>query len=109
MRLTKETLKQIIKEELEHVQQEMNLGQEYGNDPKEVAKEMLQSMQRPTEAKKKEDPAVYHAYYLIKRFSLDGDMEKAKDYYQAMQQNREMVPHLSRFQEKLANFRRFLS
>jgi len=26
-----------------------------------------------------------------------------------MQQNREMVPHLSRFGEKLANFRSFLS
>ena len=109
MRLTQEKLKQIIKEELAAVQQEMNLGQEYGNDPKQVAKEMLQSMERPTKADQKEDPGMYHAYYLIKQFSLTGDLDKAKSYYQAMQQNREMVPHLSRFQEKLANFRRFLT
>ena len=102
MKLTQERLKQIIKEELAAVQQE-------AEDPKAVAANLLKYMERPTKADQKEDPGMYHAYYLMKQFSLTGDMDKAKSYYQAMQQNREMVPHLSRFQEKLANFRSFLS
>jgi len=104
MRLTQEKLKQIIKEELAAVVKEDRF-----TDPKGVAADLLSGMERPTKADQKEDPGMYHAYYLMKQFSLTGDMDKAKSYYQAIQQNREMVPHLSRFQEKLANFRSFLS
>jgi hypothetical protein len=80
MKLTTAKLKQIIKEELDKVMNEED------DSPQAIATRIVNAMKRPEASDKSKSPDIYHAYYLLKQLSLDGDVNAARQYYQSIKQ-----------------------